>query len=241
MTDAELTTGRTQADAAELEVAGARLVADASGALWWPLERVLVVADLHLEKGSSFAARGQMLPPYDTAATLARLARAVAQFAPRAVIALGDSFHDRRGQARMAPADLAALAAMQAGRDWLWIAGNHDPEPVTGLAGVSLPEVALGPLTFRHEPQAGAAAGEVSGHLHPVARLRVRGHGLRRRCLAADAARAVLPAFGAYAGGLNMRDPAFAPLFPGGRACAWVMGAARVYRIAAERLLPDPR
>src|SRR5881394_876050 len=111
------------------------MVADLSGALFWQEERVLVVSDLHLEKGSSFAARGVLLPPYDTAATLAAIARLIARYAPRIVVSLGDSFHDRKGAARVAAADRATLSALQRGRDWIWIAGNHDPDPSEGVGG----------------------------------------------------------------------------------------------------------
>ena len=107
----------------------------ALGALYWREEGLLVVADLHLEKGSSFARRGQLLPPYDTTETLARLARLIAHYAPRTVIALGDNFHDGGGPARLSAADRASLAALQRGRDWIWIAGNHDPDPADGIGG----------------------------------------------------------------------------------------------------------
>src|SRR5215208_5061498 len=112
-----------------IRLAGTELLADPSGALYWPDEGALIVADLHLEKGSALAKRGMLLPPYDTAATLARLARLIARWTPRLVIALGDSFHDADGHARMAASDRVALAALQRSRDWLWIAGNHDPHP----------------------------------------------------------------------------------------------------------------
>ena len=135
-----------------LELAGISLVLDPAGALYWPETSALVVADLHLEKGSSFAARGVLLPPYDTAATLARLADLIARYAPRLVMALGDSFHDGGGPARMAAADRAALHALQRGRDWLWIAGNHDPDPAHGIGGRFAAMLALGGLTLRHEP-----------------------------------------------------------------------------------------
>src|SRR5256885_11679543 len=114
---------------------GVTLAADCLGALYWPEEGLLVVADLHLEKGSSFARRGQLLPPYDTAETLARLARLIAHHAPRTVIALGDNFHDGGGPNRLAASDRAGLAALQRGRDWIWIAGNHDPEPADRIRG----------------------------------------------------------------------------------------------------------
>ncbi len=111
-----------------IALAGVALLADPAGALFWSDEQLLVVADLHLEKGSAFAKRGVLLPPYDTATTLARLARLIARYAPRLVIALGDSFHDSDGPLRMAGTDRVALEGLQRGRDWIWIAGNHDPE-----------------------------------------------------------------------------------------------------------------
>ena len=139
-----------------ITVAGAALVADPAGALYWPDEQALVIADLHLEKGSAFAARGVLLPPYDTATTLARLAGRIERYAPRLVIALGDSFHDGGGPLRMSAADRAALTRLQRGRDWVWIAGNHDPDPADGIGGRFATTLAFAPLTFRHEPAAGA-------------------------------------------------------------------------------------
>lgn len=222
----------------EISLAGVRLVLDPAGALFWPEERLLVVADLHLEKGSAFAERGVPLPPYDTRATLALLATIIARWCPRAVIALGDSLHDRRAAHRLGAAEQEALAELRRGRDFIWIAGNHDPDPAPELGGVHAAELAIGPLSFRHEPVPGAAAGEVAGHFHPVARIVRRGRGIRRRCFAADAARLVLPALGAYAGGLNVRDPALEALFTGAYA-AHLVGGARTYRIAHHACLPD--
>ena len=222
-----------------LSVAGVALVADPAGALYEPRSGALIVADLHLEKGSSFARRGQFLPPYDTATTLGRLARLVETYRPRAVIALGDSFHDRAAASRLSEADRATIAALQSGRDWIWISGNHDPEPPAGLEGETAAEMTLGALILRHEPVAGAAAGELAGHLHPVAKVAIRGRGLRRRCFATDGARVVLPAFGAYAGGLNVRDRAFDGLFAAEALTAWMLGETGVYAIAGWGLRPD--
>lgn len=222
----------------EIALAGARLVLDPAGALWWPSERALIVADLHLEKGSAFAARGVPLPPYDTRATLALLDRIVGRWAPRTIIALGDSFHDRAGADRLGGEERATLATLARGRDFVWIAGNHDPEPVAGLGGRHAGELRIGPLTLRHEPASGPAEGEVAGHFHPVARLVLRGRGVRRRCFATDGRRLVLPALGAYAGGLNIRDAALAGLFPGAYE-AHLVGAARTYRIAHHACLPE--
>jgi DNA ligase-associated metallophosphoesterase len=213
-------------------------VLDPAGALYWPEEGALIVSDLHLEKGSSFAARGVLLPPYDTAATLARLAHVVARYAPRLVIALGDSFHDGEGPARIAETDRATLAALQRGREWLWVAGNHDPAPARGVGGRGAAMLALGALVFRHEPTAEAHDGEVAGHLHPVARVAVRGRAIGRRCFASDGRRLVMPAFGAYAGGLNVRHRAFAPLF-GSAFTAHLLGERRLYAFTGVRCLSD--
>jgi DNA ligase-associated metallophosphoesterase len=156
------------ARAPAVSIAGVTLAADLSGALLWEEQRLLVVSDLHLEKGSSFAARGVLLPPYDTAATLGRLASVIARHDPRMVIALGDSFHDRSAHERLAASDREAIAAMQARRDWIWISGNHDPALPSDLGGMVATEVAIGPIVFRHEPS--GSFGEIAGHLHPKAR-----------------------------------------------------------------------
>ena len=222
-----------------LAVAGVTLVADCAGALYWPEEGALAVADLHFEKGSSFAARGVLLPPYDTADTLTRLARLVARYAPRTVIALGDSFHDGDGPTRIAAADRAALAALQHGRDWIWIAGNHDPDPAPGVGGISAATLAIGALIFRHQPGPGAVDGEIAGHLHPVARIAARGYTVSRRCFASDGTRVVMPAFGAYTGGLNVRDRAFAAVFATLEFTAHMLGARRLYAMSARRCLAD--
>ena len=218
---------------ATVDVAGVSLVADLSGALFWEEQRLLVVSDLHLEKGSSFATRGVLLPPYDTAATLGRLGAVIARYNPRSVIALGDSFHDREAHERLSAADRDGLAALQAERDWIWIAGNHDPALPQGLGGVVAHEVAIGPIAFRHEPT--GAVGEIAGHLHPKARVSTRGRSMERRCFASDGARAVMPAFGAYTGGLSIRDAAFSKIFQTPGFMAHVLGDHRLHTIAASR------
>jgi uncharacterized protein len=252
-------------DSATIVVANIGLHADATGALFWPEQSALVVADLHLEKGSSFATRGVLLPPYDTAATLARLRRVIAEFEPRTVIALGDSFHDGGGPARLADRDRTALKALQRARDWVWIAGNHDPDPATDVGGTFATSLALGPLTFRHEPVARTRTewvlelgydgqldahtsmscihetteGEVAGHLHPTARVSQRGRSLTRRCFATDGRRLIMPAFGAYAGGLNVRDRAFAAVFGGLDFTVHLLGDRRLFALSATRCLAD--
>jgi hypothetical protein len=220
-----------------IAIAGVTLIADPAGALYWPEQSLLAVADLHLEKGSSFAARGMLLPPYDTAATLERLARLIAHYAPRCVIGLGDSFHDGQGPSRLAAADRGNLHALQRGRDWIWLTGNHDPEPAVGIGGIFQSTLALGALTFRHLPT--GAAGEIAGHLHPVARVAHRGRAVSRRCFAADKTRMVMPAFGAFTGGLNIRDAAFADVFGTLSFTAHMLGEGRLYAFAAKRCLPN--
>lgn len=213
-------------------------LATREGALFLPGPKAMIVSDLHLEKGSSFAVRGQLLPPYDTRATLSRLARLIERFAPRQVVSLGDSFHDRAAAARMHPQDAEALCALVGVvQDWIWIAGNHDPEPPAAIGGRAAPEALIGDILFRHEPVP-AAQGEAAGHLHPCARVLGRGRSVRARCFATDGRRIVLPAFGAYAGGLNVRDEAFATLFPEGLV-ALVLGRERVYPAGLDRLGPD--
>jgi DNA ligase-associated metallophosphoesterase len=221
-----------------LTVAGERVVCRPSGALWLEDRRVLVLADLHLEKASFFATCGQMLPPYDTAETLRRLADEVAALAPGTVVLLGDSFHDREGHGRLAPADAAMLCATVAGRTLVWVTGNHDPEGPPGLPGDSAATLALGPLRFVHEPAEGPAPGEVAGHLHPCARVTSRGASVRRRCFVTDSQRLVLPAFGALTGGLNVRNAAFRALFSGPPLAA-VLGTGRVHAVGWRSLRDD--
>jgi hypothetical protein len=216
-----------------LDVAGVSFVADLSGALFWEEQKLLVVSDLHLEKGSSFATRGVLLPPYDTAATLSRLAAVIARHDPRMVIALGDSFHDRRAHERLSAEDRDAITALQARRDWIWISGNHDPALPSDVGGMVATEVAIGRIVFRHEPT--GAFGEISGHLHPKARVPTRGRTMERRCFACDGDRAVMPAFGAYAGGLSIRDAAFAKIFGTPGFMAHVLGDVKLHTIAASR------
>jgi uncharacterized protein len=218
---------------ASLDVAGVTLSADLSGALFWKEQSLLVVSDLHLEKGSSFAARGVLLPPYDTIATLGRLASVIARLNPRTVIALGDSFHDRTAHERLSTPDREALVALQARRDWIWISGNHDPALPSDLGGSIASEVAIGPIVFRHEPT--GSVGEIAGHLHPKARVATRARWLERRCFASDGERAVMPAFGAYTGGLSIRDDAFSKIFASTAFMAHVIGDARLHTIAASR------
>lgn len=225
------------ATTAELVLGGVACALDLSGALYMPDEATLVVADLHLEKGSSLARRGSLLPPYDTRTTLLGLAGVVSRYNPRRVIALGDSFHDVDGPDRLTGGDADGLAALQTGREWVWIAGNHDPSLPAAMGGKVVEEVPVGGLTLRHTPKAGNVC-ELAGHLHPVGKVVRRGGGVRRRCFVTDGTRCVMPAFGAYAGGLNVCDPAFQPLFPKGFT-AHVIGGERLFAIARSLLCAD--
>lgn len=221
----------------ELPVAGETMLLDPSGVAVLPESRALLVADLHLEKGSAFAGRRQYLPPYDTRATLLRLAAAIARHDPAIVVCLGDSFHDAKAAARLPGEDLVLLSSLMTGRDWIWISGNHDPDAPAGLAGETVSEICLGPLTLRHEPSAGGGSeGEVAGHLHPGARVVHRGRSVRRACFATDGRRMILPAFGAYTGCLNILDDAFSGLFEKSSLRACMLGGERLFSVAASRL-----
>lgn len=218
-----------------MPIAGASLRLDPSGAVYWPDMRTLIVADLHLEKGSAFARRGVFLPPYDTSATLTRLNELCVNYRPEQIIALGDSFHDREGPSRLLPEDRALLDRLNARHAFVWIAGNHDGLNAPSLGGVAMETYPLGPLTFRHDPRGTGAQGEISGHLHPCARIVWRGRSLRRRCFVSDGDRLILPAFGAFTGGLDIFDRAFYGLFAH-RATAWLLGERAVHAFALHAL-----
>lgn len=229
---------RSGAAPGAIEISGERAICDARGVLYFPALQLLAVSDLHLEKGSSYARRGVLLPPYDTAATLDRLGSVIEDYAPRVVISLGDSFHDPEGSGRLPDPFRDRLAAMAAGRDWFWITGNHDPVAPQGLPGETVDEVAIGGLVFRHEPSASAVEGEVAGHLHPCARIVQRGRSVRRRCFASDGRRMIMPAFGSFTGSLNVLDRAYAGLFLRETLMAYMLGTARIYAIAGSMLRP---
>ncbi|CAM2977169.1 ligase-associated DNA damage response endonuclease PdeM [Brevundimonas diminuta] len=226
-----------------LTVNGEPCVLRCSGALWLPTHKTLIASDLHLEKGSAFAARGQMLPPYDSPATLVRLEAEIEALDPRTVILLGDSFHDSKAVSRMDGAQLTRLEILAAGRDWIWLEGNHDLDALAGalakpfkrLPGRVVETLALGGLFLIHEPQVDPAPGEVAGHLHPAARVAAYGRGVRRPCFVTDGRRLILPAFGAFTGGLDVRDPAITGLFPVPPLTA-LLGRDKVHAVAFDRL-----
>ena len=200
---------------------------DPAGALFWPAERIVVIADLHLEKGTAAARQGHLVPPWDSHATLEKLALLLHRLRPRLTIALGDSFHDTQGPARLATPDAQRLRALTASTDFLWLQGNHDPAPPEGVGGRQAREFTLGGITFRHQATPGSS-GEISGHFHPKARVPTRAGEVVRPCFVTDARKIMLPAFGAYTGGLNVRAPAIAAHFPRGGRVFFVGGAAVV-------------
>lgn len=218
-------------------LSGTSVCALAEGALWVDSAQALIVSDLHLEKATALARGGRLLPPYDTRATLQRLGGLIARFSPRLVLSLGDSFHDGAGPGRLDPVDRASLLALMAGREWIWIEGNHDHASPAALGGRAALHWELAGLLFRHEPLAGGA-GEVAGHLHPCARVAGPSGSLRRRCFLTDGRRLIMPAMGALAGGLNARDAAFAPLL-GADHAALLLHRDKVFPAPAARLLPD--
>ena len=217
---------------------GAAVTLRASGALWLEEQRTLVVADLHLEKGSAYAMRGQMLPPYDTRETLRRLQAEVMATLPDAVVLLGDTFHDRKSEDRLARDDAQTLRSLAGATRLIWVIGNHDADGPRALPGDVADELSVAGLTLRHEPVDGPQVGEVAGHLHPCARVVASRGSVRRRCFVTDGSRMVVPAFGAYAGGLNIRHAAFAGLFSQPPLCG-ALGAERVHAVGWRSVAGD--
>jgi DNA ligase-associated metallophosphoesterase len=223
--------------AAPIHIAGERLMLDPMGALFWPATRLLAVSDLHLEKGSSFARKGMLLPPWDTHITLDRLTLLLRRWSPATVIALGDSFHDQHGSARLPATELNRLNAMTEAHRFIWVQGNHDPQPSVGVGGESVESYVSGPMVFRHQAIAAAEPGEIIGHHHPKAQVQARTGTVSRPCFVADGRRLMMPAFGTYTGGLDVRDPAITRLFPrGGR--VFLLGKERLFSFEFGRAGP---
>lgn len=222
-----------------VSICGKAFLADVSGALYWPAERALIVADLHLEKGSAAAASGRMLPPYDTRETLRRIAEAIDRYEPETVISLGDGLHDPGAAERMSAEDLESLAMLQQACEWIWVTGNHDPEIAARLGGYVTGDITVEGVTLRHAPTVGRATHEIAGHLHPAARISLYGHVLRRACFVGNGLRLVLPAFGAFTGGLNVLDDAFAPLFGSDGMSVLMLGQEGIYPVASRLLRED--
>lgn len=218
---------------------GQNLTLDPSGAVFVERLRTLVVADMHLEKGSARAHRGALLPPYDTRQTLQQLGLALETYKPACVVCLGDTFHDAGAGGRVDSADADLMRVMTEGRTWLWVVGNHDPDPPQSFGGRVVHELEVGGLMLRHEAYRGPVTGEISGHYHPKATVRTRARTLSRRCFVCDGWRMILPAFGAYTGGLNVLDRAMTPLWrrpPD----VYVIGSERIYPVPHATLRPPP-
>ncbi|PZT85258.1 MAG: ligase-associated DNA damage response endonuclease PdeM [Citromicrobium sp.] len=200
-----------------LSFAGEEWLLTEGRALYWPRERALLVADLHLEKASFYARHGQPLPPYDSRETLERIALAIRETGARRVITLGDNFHDSDGSTRLEPHACGMLEALTKAVDWVWITGNHDPDMEARCGGTLVEELAIGPAILRHRAKPGERRPELSGHYHPCLKLRVRQRTIRRPCVVVSAndghggersGRMILPAFGAFTGGMDAGDPA---------------------------------
>ncbi|MFL0355782.1 ligase-associated DNA damage response endonuclease PdeM [Erythrobacter sp. GH1-10] len=197
---------------APLPFAGEELVLMKSNALYWPRERALLVADLHLEKGSWYAKHGQMLPPYDSRETLERVADAVKATGARRVITLGDNFHDDAGTHRLDPYAAGMLESLTRALEWVWITGNHDEQMHRAFGATLVEELEINGIALRHEAKRGETRPELSGHYHPKMRLKVRNRHIARPCGVVSRAkdrgdRMILPAFGAYTGGMDAGSP----------------------------------
>ena len=204
--------------------AGEELLLAAGQALYWPREQALLVADLHLEKASFYARFGQMLPPYDSRETLARLADAVRQTGARRVFCLGDNFHDAAGVDRLEPHAAGMLEALTRATDWVWIAGNHDLGRIPG--GTAVDELELGGMVLRHEALPGEVRPELSGHYHPKLKVTARGRRVVRPCAVVSERKLILPAFGALTGGMDAADPAIIAAMQPARAVDALLGVS---------------
>jgi len=197
----------------EFYLSNTRLIADVSGALFWPEKQTVIFSDLHLEKGSWFAKQNILLPPYDTLDTLNRVEKVINYFKPSRVISLGDSFHDDNWIERISREQITKILNLTNNYEWVWIQGNHDPSEVSSLGGINLSHYLDPPLTFRHEAKRGPTDGEVSGHFHPKAKIKLNRKNFSNRCFISDETRVILPAFGSFTGGLNVMDKAISSLF----------------------------
>jgi DNA ligase-associated metallophosphoesterase len=220
-----------------IRLAGLDFVPDLSGALLAPDFKALIVADLHLEQGSSLARRGLHVPPYDTRTSLSQLEEVLRLAQPARLILLGDSFHDGDSAAQIEPADRRRIKAITGEFETIWISGNHDPEPPEDLGGRGAQEVLLGPVTLRHEPKPlPPGAFEIAGHLHPGASVSQRGHSIRCKCFASDRQRLIMPAFGSYTGALSLSSRAFAGLFNEDECLVWMLGRQGLHRFPRGRV-----
>lgn len=217
----------------KIDFAGHQLVLHHGGVMFWPQESLLVVSDLHLEKGSHYAGRGYFLPPYDSQETLERLHTLCRFFGGRRLLILGDGFHDHRGYQRLSPGARAMFEDLKR-YDPIWITGNHDAEFMPQGFAIHDTYESHG-LFFRHQAQPGATA-EISGHFHPKRDILHKGALLSRRCFIEDGRKLMMPAFGAYAGGLRIDDPAIASLFRAEATRSYLMGSHRLFALSSARV-----
>jgi uncharacterized protein len=195
---------------APLHFARSEFVTAGEAALFWPAHGALIVADLHLEKASWFAKGGQMLPPYDSLATLQEVAALAERFDARAIWCLGDNFHDSEGEARLEDAAATLLRQLTGALDWVWIVGNHDPGIGARWGGRVVDELMVDGIFMRHAADPRDGRPEMSGHYHPKYRQQLRGRLVSRRCFVRSESKLIFPAFGAFTGGLDAEDVAIA-------------------------------
>ncbi len=213
------------------------MIPDLSGAVMLPESKTMLIADLHLEQGTSLARRGAHVPPFDTDSSLALLASVIQHNMPQRLIFLGDSFHDGEGSARLDEKHRNKLRAITDKIETFWISGNHDPGPPEDVGGFHADQIMLGSIILRHEPsRLGDAQCEISGHLHPGCALVQRGRSLRGKCFAYDAKRLIMPAFGAYTGALSVTSRAYHSLFEVAAAEVLMIGKAALHRFPFSRL-----
>jgi uncharacterized protein len=219
-----------------ITLGGHRLIPDLSGALYMPDDETLLVADLHLEQGTSLARRGIHVPPYDTLLTLQQLEQVLQISKARQLILLGDSFHDAVAHGEIDDGVRQRLVALTDSVSTIWISGNHDPLPPKGLGGQMLDELCIGNLTLRHIPGDFAeGCCEIAGHLHPGAAIIQRNHRVHSKCFISDGRRLIMPAFGSYTGALNVRSKAFAGLFDVQACKVWMTGKSAIHCFPLSR------
>ena len=197
----------------EFYLSNTRLIADISGALFWPEKQTVIFSDLHLEKGSWFAKQNVLLPPYDTLDTLNRVEKVINYFKPSRVISLGDSFHDDTWMERISKEQIAKILNLTNNYEWFWIQGNHDPSGVRSLGGINLSDYLDPPLTFRHEAKGETTDGEVSGHFHPKVYINIFKTKIFKPCFLVGKSKLILPAYGSYTGGLDCKNEVFKDIF----------------------------
>jgi uncharacterized protein len=215
---------------------GKSFIADSTGALYWPAERTLIVADLHLEKGSYLTEDGVMLPPYDTRSAFEKLEEALDRYEPARVIAVGDSFC---GGASLSAPDVDWLKDLIEDREWFWVVGESQ-QPIPDLTGaVTCPLYTLGGVKFRYEPVRAPVGHEIAGRMHPIARVSEYGLINRARCFVSNGMRMILPSVGAYSAGKNVLDDDFAPLLGREGLFVWVAMNGKVYPVSAGQLVDE--